>query len=174
MTLSRAEALKMLTASGQPYELAHTSIRGRDCRVFAHAPLSLRELFADNVSDATFIVYQSERYSFADIYRQAARLAHCLINDYGVEKGDRVAIYLPQIPEAVVAMAPLAPPEVQWTDDDTLRVPSLTGLSYRDAMSTLQQTGLAIKIEGSGRVVAQAPPSGTALPAGSTVTITLD
>jgi len=103
MTLSRAEALKMLTASGQPYELAHTSIRGRDCRVFAHAPLSLRELFADNVSDATFIVYQSERYSFADIYRQAARLAHCLINDYGVEKGDRVAISMRNYPEWIIS-----------------------------------------------------------------------
>ena len=77
-------------------------------------------------------------------------------------------------PEAVVAMAPLAPPEVQWTDVGTLRVPSLTGLSYRDAMTTLQQTGLAMEIKGSGRVVAQAPPSGTALPPGSTVTITLD
>jgi cell division protein FtsI (penicillin-binding protein 3) len=80
----------------------------------------------------------------------------------------------PSDPDAIIAMAPTAAPELQWTDAGNLRVPDLSGLSLRDALVTLQGAGLSIRTHGSGRVVAQSPASGTPLPPGGTVEVTLD
>lgn len=102
MTLTRKEALAQLTAPGQPHELQPLTINNVPCRVFANAPQSLRELFADNVSDATFMVYEDERYTFAQMYTQASQLASALVNQYDVSKGDRVAISMRNYPEWVV------------------------------------------------------------------------
>ena len=80
----------------------------------------------------------------------------------------------PSDPDAVVAMAPLAAPEMQWTPSGALRVPDLAGLSLRDALVTLQGAGLEIRAHGSGRVVSQSPASGNSLSPGETVEVTLD
>jgi cell division protein FtsI (penicillin-binding protein 3) len=77
-------------------------------------------------------------------------------------------------PDAVLAMAPTAAPELQWTESGNLRVPDLNGMSLRDTLVTLQGAGLSIQTHGSGRVVAQVPASGTPLPPGGTVQVTLD
>ncbi len=45
----------------------------------------------------------TRRISYAELYRQVAGLAGAL-RDYGIQAGDRVAGYLPNIPEAVIAM----------------------------------------------------------------------
>ena len=42
-------------------------------------------------------------YTYRELHREVSRLANGM-KDMGVEKGDRVAIYLPMIPEAAVAM----------------------------------------------------------------------
>ena len=102
-TLSRQQAIAILTAPGQPYELETREIDGRRLRVFANAPASLRALFADTASDATFLVYENERLTFADAYRQAAAIAHVLQHDYGITRGDRVAISMRNYPEWVTA-----------------------------------------------------------------------
>jgi long-chain acyl-CoA synthetase len=100
--ITRLEALAELTASGAPYELVHNTINDVPTRTFLHAPTSLRELFAENVSDLEFIVYQDERYTYRDIYEQASRLAHQLTTVYGVSHGDRVAITMRNYPEWIV------------------------------------------------------------------------
>lgn len=102
MPMTRAEALAQLTATGQPHELAELTINNVPCRTFKNAPRSLRELIADNVSDETFVVFQNERYTFADMYSLACRLATCLQEQYGVTKGDRIAISMRNYPEWVV------------------------------------------------------------------------
>ena len=102
MTLTRQQSLAQLTAPGQPHEIQPLTINNVPCRVFANAPKSLRELFADNVSDATFMVYEDERYTFAQMYTQACQLATALVDQYGVSKGDRVAISMRNYPEWVV------------------------------------------------------------------------
>lgn len=102
-TMTRDEALARLTGPGEPYELATATIKGRTLKVFVNAPDSLRELFAEAASDATFLVYEDERLSFADTQRQAARIAHLLMEQYGITKGDRVAISMRNYPEWVTA-----------------------------------------------------------------------
>jgi cell division protein FtsI (penicillin-binding protein 3) len=64
-------------------------------------------------------------------------------------------------------------PELTWTTDGRLRVPDLTGLSLRDALTTVQGAGLALSIEGSGRVLHQEPAPGTPLAAGERVALRL-
>ena len=100
---TRAEAITALTASGQPYELTQITIRGRTLRVFANAPASLRELYAAAVSDKTFIVYEDNRLTFAEAWREAGRIGHLLVHDYGVKPGDRVAISMRNYPEWILA-----------------------------------------------------------------------
>ncbi|MEI7573487.1 MAG: AMP-binding protein, partial [Phenylobacterium sp.] len=99
---NRAQALAILTAPGQPYELATLEIGGYLRKVFAAAPPTLRELFAAAVSDATFLVYGEERLTFSEVALDAARLAAVLVSRFGVGKGDRVAFSMRNFPEWVI------------------------------------------------------------------------
>ncbi|TVS18990.1 MAG: fatty acid--CoA ligase [Gammaproteobacteria bacterium] len=101
--MTRDEALARLTGPGEPYELASRTIKDRPLKVFVNAPDSLREMFAEAASDAIFLVYEDERLSFAETQRQAARIAHLLMEQYGIGKGDRVAISMRNYPEWVTA-----------------------------------------------------------------------
>ena len=64
---------------------------------------------ADGRADQTALIYDSpvtgtvERFTYAELLDRVARFAGGL-RSLGVEKGDRVVIYMPMIPEAVVAM----------------------------------------------------------------------
>lgn len=100
---SRQQALESLTAPGQAYELVDVAVRGRRLRVFRNAPRSLRELFEQTASDLPFLVYGEERLSFREAWDAAARIAHLLVAQYGVRKGDRVAISMRNYPEWVLA-----------------------------------------------------------------------
>ena len=101
--ISRAEALAQLTGAGQDYELENRQLYGRNIRSFKNGPHTLRDLFAENLCDEDFFVYADERYSFNQSYETAAQLAHLLINEYGIGKGDRVAICMRNFPEWVFA-----------------------------------------------------------------------
>lgn len=100
---TRKEAIAALTAPGQDYEIVEVSQYGETCRAFRNAPASLRALYEENLSDATFVVYQDERYSFQEIWDQAGRLATALMEEHGVTKGDRIAISMRNYPEWIVA-----------------------------------------------------------------------
>ena len=101
--LTRSAALEILTAPGQAYELELQAVNGQRLRVFKNAPPTLRELFAGTASEQTFIVYEHERLSFSAALGTAAKIAHIMVNDYGVEKGDRVAIAMRNYPEWILA-----------------------------------------------------------------------
>ncbi len=100
---TRDEALRALTAPGQTYELREITAGGRRVRTFANGPSTLREIFAQTRSDKTFIIYEDERYTFEDIWRRACTLAHALVDDYGVKKGDAVALSMRNYPEWAIA-----------------------------------------------------------------------
>ena len=104
MTLpTRQQAIEALTAPGQPYELETVEIGGRRVRVFRNAPGSLRELFEQTASELPFIVYGDERIGFGQALGRAASIARVLASDYGVGKGDRVAISMRNYPEWILA-----------------------------------------------------------------------
>jgi len=107
MGMSWAEAVAASTGPGGPFEIAEALVLGRRTRVFQNAPPSLRALFdrARDRGDATFLVYEDERWSFADTMARVDALGAALVHRYGVERGDRVAIAMRNYPEWVVAFA---------------------------------------------------------------------
>ncbi|HEV3368212.1 MAG TPA: class I adenylate-forming enzyme family protein [Acidimicrobiales bacterium] len=104
-TVSIAEANATLTAPGQIFEMEELTIRGVPTRTWKNAPPSLRAVLDLSLQhgDATFLVYEDERTTFAEHYRIACSLAHRLQHAFGVEPGDRVAIVMRNLPEWVMA-----------------------------------------------------------------------
>ena len=102
-TMTRAQAIAQLTRAGEPYELETIDIAGTPQRVFRNAPATLRVLFEETASDLSFILYEDETYTYAEAWRAAGRIGHLLVHQYGVAKGDRVAISMRNFPEWILA-----------------------------------------------------------------------
>lgn len=100
---NRAEALALLTGPGERYELAPVDVAGRSVRWFVNGPASLREMYVEAATDATFVVYDDERLSFADAWSHAAHIGHRLHTGFGVRPGDRVAIAMRNYPEWITS-----------------------------------------------------------------------
>src|SRR6185503_2277213 len=69
--------------------------------------------------------YEDERLTFEEHYRAVAHLAHVLHDDWGLEKGDRVALAMRNFPEwsiafwaAAVAGAIVVPLNAWWTGEE--------------------------------------------------------
>ncbi|MEZ5372633.1 MAG: class I adenylate-forming enzyme family protein [Microthrixaceae bacterium] len=103
--LSYDEAVARVTAPGQIFELAQREIGGVQHHVFAHAPPTLRQVFAmmQARSDETFLVYEDERWTFGDVTAAIDALAATLVQTYGISPGDRVGIAMRNYPEWVIA-----------------------------------------------------------------------
>ncbi len=122
--LSYADAVARLTAPGQLFEMEERDIRGVTLRTWKAAPASLRTVLDLSLGHgaADFIVYEDRRISYDRHYRLAATLAHRLIDEVGVAKGDRVAIAMRNLPEWIVAFwasiacgAVVVPLNAWWT-----------------------------------------------------------
>jgi long-chain acyl-CoA synthetase len=107
MPMTWDEAVAAVTGPGKPFELAEADVLGERVRVFKATPPSLRALFgaARARGDATFLVYEDERWSFGDVMAHVDALGATLAGEYGVRPGDRVAIAMRNYPEWVVAFA---------------------------------------------------------------------
>jgi steroid-24-oyl-CoA synthetase len=124
MTMSIADVHAALTAPGQMFEMDEVDIRGVRLRVWKNAPASLAAILELSrlYGEQLFLVYEDERTTFEEHFRQAAALAHTLRDRYGVEKGDRVAIAMRNFPEWAVAFwaaaaagAVVVPLNAWWT-----------------------------------------------------------
>ena len=100
--MTRLEALAQLTGPGLPYELVEIKALGRRVRAFKNAPGTLGQLFETGRSDLPFIVYENERLTFEQAWQASQNLAAAMVADYGVEKGDRVAISMRNYPEWII------------------------------------------------------------------------
>ena len=105
MTITLREADGELTAPGGMFAVDETDIRGVPTKVWLNAPPSLRSVFEGSRGhgDKDFLVYEDHRTTFEEHYHQAAHLATRLVDDFGVVKGDRIAIAMRNFPEWVVA-----------------------------------------------------------------------
>ncbi|MGH9088640.1 MAG: class I adenylate-forming enzyme family protein [Acidimicrobiales bacterium] len=126
-TLTLSDATAALTAPGQTFEMEEVVVRDIPTRVWKQAPATLRTVLelSRGHGEADFLVYENERVSFARHYRLAATLAHRLVDRFGVQKGDRVAIAMRNLPEwvtafwaAAVAGAVVVPLNAWWTTDE--------------------------------------------------------
>ncbi|HRW38127.1 MAG TPA: AMP-binding protein, partial [Aquihabitans sp.] len=94
MTLSYEEAAAQVTGPGGRYETHEITVDGVSYTAFKGAPSSLKELgdLTRLYGDTEFLVYEDERYTFAEVHALADGIAAALVERFGVAKGDRVAI----------------------------------------------------------------------------------
>ena len=121
--MSIAEAHRILTAPGMPFEMEELVIRGIPTRTWKNAPPTLRAVVEASRAhgEAIFLVNEDERVSFEAFYRAVAAFARVL-QAQGVRKGDRVALIMRNLPEWPVAFygaaalgAILTPLNAWWT-----------------------------------------------------------
>jgi long-chain acyl-CoA synthetase len=107
MPLTYTDAVAAVTAPGQRFETGVADVAGVPTTVFVNAPRSLRDVFATARArgDATFLVYEDERLTFAEVMVRVDALGSLLVDTYGVRKGDRVAIGMRNYPEWIIAFA---------------------------------------------------------------------
>jgi long-chain acyl-CoA synthetase len=129
MALSWTDAQKAVLdpGSGTPFELTETEVFGVKMEVFKNAPpnLALALQGARAHGDATFLLYEGERYSFARVMDEVDGLAHLLVHTYGVKKGDRVAVAMRNYPEWIISFAAIISVgavnvsfNAWWTEDE--------------------------------------------------------
>jgi len=100
-------AVAALTGPGGRFAIVDTEIDGRHCRIFENAPPTLRDLFdtGRGRGEDICLVYEDERWSFAQTMAKIDALAAALIDRYQITPGDRVAIGMRNYPEWIVAFA---------------------------------------------------------------------
>jgi acyl-CoA synthetase (AMP-forming)/AMP-acid ligase II len=123
--------LRALTAPDGEFAL----VEDAGMRVYRRGPHTLREMLLDSAAfgDRPFSVYRDERLTYAEHLRLALGLAAALRDEYGLGKGDRIAIALRNYPEwspvfwaaqlAGVVAVPLnawwSGPELAWAVGDS-------------------------------------------------------
>ncbi len=121
--MSIAEAHRILTAPGARFEMGEEVIRGVSTRVWKNAPPTLRDLFllGRTYGQKEFVVYEGDRTTYDGFARATLSLA-AELQAQGVQKGDRVALVMRNLPEwpvcffsAVITGAIITPLNAWWT-----------------------------------------------------------
>lgn len=120
-------AFKLLTENPL-FKVTEAEIRGNTYRVFENAPPNLVGLYAYGAAthgDKDFLIFEDERLSFAETWKQACRFAHALRDELGVKPGDKVALAMRNFPEwciaymgAIATGAVVAPLNAWWKADE--------------------------------------------------------
>jgi fatty-acyl-CoA synthase len=138
----------------------------------ALTPLAFLERAADAFADKTAIAYGDRRSSYSEFGAEATRLAHAL-RASGVQRGDRVAYMVPNIPEMLVANfgVPLAgavlvaintrlsAEEVRYVCDHSGATLLVVDTEYLPALAPILETLQSVR-----EVVAVSDPAGPAGP----------
>lgn len=89
-----------LIAPGADFEIDTMSIRGNPTRIYANAPLTMRDLWLSSAQfgDQDYLVYKQERLTYSESHQQVTSIATWLTSA-GICQGDRVAIAMRNYPE---------------------------------------------------------------------------
>ncbi|KLO12121.1 acetyl-CoA synthetase-like protein [Schizopora paradoxa] len=105
-TMSVKEADRIMTSPGKMHELEEAVIGGNKMRVYKHLPRNLRDFWLNmstTWANRDYVVFEHDRVTFEQMSRWASHFAHIMYTEYGVRKGDRVAIIMRNFPEFVTA-----------------------------------------------------------------------
>ena len=106
MGLSFQEANAAVGGPGSPFEVLEVESDGVTSRTFKNAPSNLRQFFdTARGLDETFIVYEDEEWTFAEVMQDVDALGYALVNRFGVAPGDRVGIAMRNYPEWIISFA---------------------------------------------------------------------
>jgi long-chain acyl-CoA synthetase len=97
------QAWDELTVPGAQFAMNEITVRGVPMRIFASAPPTMRFVWemASNYGDADYVVYEDERYTYAEADAFIKALAQHLRDAHDVGPGDRVALAMRNYPEWV-------------------------------------------------------------------------
>jgi long-chain acyl-CoA synthetase len=149
---SFSEATAEVSAPGQPFEVIELEHDGVTNRVFKNSPATVRQFFdlARGV-EGTFLVYEDEEWTFADVMAEVDALSYALVHHYGLKKGDRVGIAMRNYPEWVISFAAIISVglvsvslNAWWTEDE---------LDY-----AIRDSGLSLLIGDSERIIRASAP----------------
>ncbi|MGV9296119.1 class I adenylate-forming enzyme family protein [Amycolatopsis sp. NPDC003676] len=100
----RDDIVARLTAPGAEFEIRPEPVAGRPARVFARRHRSLTELLeaSREFGDREYLVTVDSRLTFSQHYEQVSALAAVLRTEFGVGRGDRVALCAANCPEWIV------------------------------------------------------------------------
>jgi long-chain acyl-CoA synthetase len=126
--MSIAQANALLTAPGAKFEMQNATINGVDMRVYKQVPATIRDLVLNSINwgSREFLVYEDERITFSAHYKAVAHLATKLRDEFGVKKGDRVAVIMRNYPQwpvgffAALAIGAVATPMNSWWTGEEL------------------------------------------------------
>ncbi|MER6173362.1 class I adenylate-forming enzyme family protein [Streptosporangium sp. NPDC001681] len=107
MTVTHDQVQAQLTGPGQLFEMDEVPGHGGTVKTWKHAPRDFRALLETSRfhGDKIFLMYEDEHITYEEHFRRAATLARRLVDEYGVAKGDRVAIAMRNYPEWVIAFS---------------------------------------------------------------------
>lgn len=121
-----------LTAPHSDFEVTTKLRDGITYPAFASLPTSLGEMYkaaADAHTNADFLVYLDERYSFAKLYELASTFSQVLSQECGISKGDKVIIAMRNYPEWLVSFmgitilgAVAVPVNAWWSEQELAHV----------------------------------------------------
>lgn len=120
---------KEITDEGGLFEMEAVELDGFSYRAYKHAPATLVDVFqgARAHGDLELMVYEGQRYTYAEFFAQVDALAASLQLDYGIEKGDRVAIAMRNNPAwatayvAATLIGAIVVPVNSWGKTEELR-----------------------------------------------------
>jgi long-chain acyl-CoA synthetase len=97
----RSVLIARFSAPGQPFEIGERTVDGTPTRVYTTGPQTLREiaLASGAFGDRPYLVYSGEHWTYAEQACIIAGLARCLAEEYGLRRGDRVAVTMRNYPE---------------------------------------------------------------------------
>lgn len=100
----RAEVRQQLTGPGGPFEMVDEDVLGETMAVFKQRLGSIRELLAQSAlhDQKEYIVQDERRISYRENVHLVASVAAALADNYGIGKGDRVAILAANCPEWII------------------------------------------------------------------------
>ncbi|MEQ9316491.1 MAG: class I adenylate-forming enzyme family protein, partial [Henriciella sp.] len=126
--MSIAEANEALAAPGTSLAVAEGEINGVTMRYYPEAPPTIRFLVeaSKEHGDRDFLIYGEERATYSSHFKAVSHFAHVLKDQFGVQKGDRVAIVMRNYPQwsvaffAALAVGAIATPMNSWWTGDEL------------------------------------------------------
>jgi len=126
--MSIAQCNAVMTAPGAKFEMEEKVINGIRLRTYKHAPLTLRDVVLNSKQwdFREYLVFEDERITYAAHYKAVVHLARRLREDFGVQKGDRVAVVMRNYPQwavgfwAALAIGAIATPLNSWWTGEEL------------------------------------------------------
>lgn len=124
-----AQANAAIAASDSPLKLSDGLVGGVEMKIYAEAPPTVRTIFElaePQFGTRDFLVYEDERVTYAAFARAVEHFAKALIEQFGVQKGDRIAIIMRNYPQwpvpffAALSIGAIATPMNSWWTGDEL------------------------------------------------------